>query len=350
MNSIRLKPVAIAFAICFFGLANVSQAQDWARKMFKEYVHEFGKVTLGDIPEYRFEVENVYNEDIVIRSVTSSCGCTIATPSKNLLKTWEKGEIICRFNTPAVGNGFKQATVTVRFEFKAANAKPLIGECQLTVNGTIVSGLNFSPDKIDFGQVTEKNFPVKKISLSHTGNPNFRVQDVKSTFGHIKVQIKETARRGNYVNYEMTAQLTDSVPKGYTQGDLYVVVEENPYLRNRDGSRVLKEVPIKFNAKVVAPLRVAPEILTLGSIAPGEIVTQKVFLTCDQAFKITDVRCLSEAFRVRADKEAKKIHIVEVTYTGENEPGRHECELSFYTDLDQDASGKLKAIVEIVSK
>ena len=340
----NLKNIAIFFAVCCFGFADVSDGQDWARKMFKEYVHEFGNVTLGEIPEYRFEIQNIYNEDIRISSVTSSCGCTIATPSKKVLKTWEKGEIICRFNTPAVGNGFKQATITVRFE------KPFIGETQLTVKGTIVSGLNVNPQKIDFGQVTEMNFPVKKISLSHTGNPSFRIQDVKSTFEHINVQIKETVRRGNYVNYEMSAQLTDTVPKGFAQGDLYVVFEENQNLRNRDGTPVLREIPIQFNAKVVAPLQVAPEILTLGSISPGQNVTQKVFLTCDEPFKITDVRCLSEAFRVRADRESKKVHIVEVSYTGEDKLGRHECELSFFTDLDNEASGKMKAIVEIVKK
>lgn len=343
MNLSPIRSLTVILAICL-GAANLSSGQEWARKMFKEYSHEFGRVTLGDIPEYRFEIENIYEEDIRISSVTSSCGCTIATASKMLLKTWEKGEIICRFNTPAVGNGFKQATITVRFD------KPYVGECQLTVNGNIVSGINFSPQKIDFGQVTEKNFPSKTIRLSSMGNPNFRVHDVKSTFGHIKVQIRETARRGNYVNYEMTAQLTDTVPKGFAQGDLYVVVEENPYLRNRDGSKILREVPIQFNAKVVSPLQVAPEILTLGSVSPGENVTQKVFLTSDEPFRITDVRCLSENFRVRADKEAKKVHIVEVSYTGEEKIGRHECELSFYTDLDKEASGKMKAIVEIVSK
>ena len=73
-----------------------------------------------------------------------------------------------------------------------------------------------------------------------------------------------------------------------------------------------------------------------------------MFLTAEKPFKITDVRCHSEAFSVRADKEAKKVHIVEVSYTGEDELGRHECELSFYTDLDKSASGKMKAVVEIV--
>ena len=93
MNFCRLKTSVVVFFVLAFGLANISQGQEWARKMFKVYVHEFGNVPLGEIPEYRFEMENVFKETIRIRSVTSSCGCTIATPTKKVLKMWEKGEI-----------------------------------------------------------------------------------------------------------------------------------------------------------------------------------------------------------------------------------------------------------------
>lgn len=345
MNFCKSKTPVVVLFLLAFGLVNISQGQEWARKMFKDYVHEFGNVPLGEIPEYRFEIENIYKEDIRIRSVTSSCGCTIATPTKKVLKTWEKGEIVCRFNTPAVGAGFKQATVTVRFD------KPFVGECQLTVRGTIVSGVVFTPPAIDFGQVTDNNLPVKSIKISSTGSPNFRIQDVKSTSSHIQViGIKETLRRGGLVNYEMLAQLKESVPKGFAQGELYVVVEENPRNRDRNNNRMFREKPIRFSAKVVSPLQIAPEVLSLGQIETGKEVTEKVFLTCDQPFKIRDVRCNSDAFSVRADTEAKKVHIVEVSYRGEDNPGRHECELSFYTDMDLgESSGKMKAIVEIVS-
>lgn len=342
----RPKTSIIVFFILAFGLSDISDAQEWARKMFKEYVHDFGNVPLGEIPEYRFQMENVFEEDIRIRSVTSSCGCTIATPTKKVLKTWEKGEIFCRFNTPAVGAGFKQATVTVRFD------QPFIGECQLTVRGTIVSGITFTPSAINFGQVTDDNLPVKTIKVSSTGSPNLRIHDVKSTSSHIKViGIKETVRRGGLVTYEMQAQLKTSVPKGFSQGELYVVVEENPRARDRNNNRVFREKPVRFSAKVVSPLHVSPEVLSLGKVVVGEEVTHKVFLTSDQPFKITDVRCNSEAYSVKADKESKKIHIVEVSYRGEATPGRYECELSFYTDMDLDkSSGKMQAIVEIVSK
>ncbi|MFK7768459.1 MAG: DUF1573 domain-containing protein [Mariniblastus sp.] len=343
MNTVKLKSTLVIFLLCLFGSAGVSHAQQWARAMFTEYVKDFGKVPLGEVPEYRFEIENKYEEDIRIRSIRSSCGCTIATASKNVLKTWEKGEIICKFNTPAVGPGFKQATVTVEFD------RPFVGECQLTVRGTIVAGVSFSPKSIDFGDVTAKKLPVKKITLTSTGNPFFRVADIKSTFQHIKVQVSETARSNGLVKVEMVTQLKDSAPTGFNQGELYVMVEDDYRRRGPNNTPILRQIPLRFSGNHVSEFRVAPEILSLGPIEPGKSVVQKVFLSSSLPFRLTDVKCQSEAFRVKADdaNESKKVHIVEVTYTCENKPGRHECELSFYTDLSRDASGKMKAIVDI---
>lgn len=343
MNILNKTLILATCAITTLAASGDLYGQEWARKMFKEYAHDFGKVPLGEIPEYRFEIQNVFEETIQIRSVTSSCGCTIASASKKVLAKWEKGEIVCRFNSPAVGVGFKQATVTVSFD------RPYVGECQLTVSGNIVTGLTFSPETIDFGQVSESNLPVKTVKLSSAGNPNLRVVDVKSTFGHIKVLgVKETGRSATGVNFELQAQLKETVPKGYSQGELFIVVEENPRVRRPDGGRVLREFPLPFTAKFASQVQVAPQILTLGRLKPGQQINKKVFLTSDQPFRITDVRCESDAFSVRADSETKKkVHIIEVSYTGEEKSGRHECELNFYTDLKQDASGSMKAIFEI---
>lgn len=343
---LRLQCMLLA-SLAIILTAQTGSAQEWARKMFSENVHDFGNVKLGETPVYRFEIENIYKEPIHISSVTSSCGCTVASASKRDLKTWEKGEIVCKFNTPAVGRGFKQATVTVRFD------RPYVGEAQLTVRGNIVTGISVKPEQIDFGQVVENDLPVKKLQLTSSGDPNFRIRDVKSTFGHIKVQLRETARQNGYVNYDIFTQLKETVPKGFNQGELFLVVED----RSNQGQLQLRQIPVKFNAKVVSALQLSPEVLSLGPLAPGETVTQKVFLKSDKPFTIRDVRCQSDAFRVKADPEAKKMHIVEVTYTGEDKPGRHECELSFFVDYPEsetngnsDASSSMTAIVEIASK
>ena len=339
----------IVLSLVVVSLTNQSaHGQAWLRQMFKgESTHDFGDVQLGEVPEYRFQFENVFNETFHIQSINSSCGCTIATASKRTLKTWEKGEIICKFNTPAVGTGQKQATITVKFD------RPYRAEMQLTVKGNIVTGVSIEPKQIDFGQVVENKLPVRIVKLKSSGNPNFRIRDVKSVFKHISVQVKETGRNNGMVSYNIVTQLKDSAPKGFTQDQLYLVVEEG---RNYNGTPQLKQIPLPFNAKVTSALQLSPEVLSLGSLDPGEVIKKKVFLKSDKPFFISDVRCESEAFSVKAASKAKKMHIVEVVYTAGNEKlDRHECELSFYVryaDAQSDPptsspSGRLKAIIEV---
>lgn len=321
---------------CLFAslLAAESHAQQWAQKMFKELSHDFGDVTKGERPVHRFEIQNIYKEDIRIASVVSSCGCTTVSATKNVLKMWEKGEIVCQFNSPAF-DGFKQATVTVRF------SRPFVGEVQLNIKGNIVAGLNVKPRSIDFGEVSTENLPEQTVQLTSAGNPNFRVVDIKSTFSHIKVQLKEQQRQANLVSYQLTTSLKPDVPPGFTQGELYVVVQEG---------NVRREVPISFTARVRtdSSIQLSPAILTLNGIKPGQEVKKKVIVKGSEPFRIVDVTCHSRAFRVKAGKEAKKIHFVEVIYTGEDEPGKHECELSFYTDISGDQANKILAVVDIV--
>ncbi len=341
----------IVFSLVVVGLTNQSaHGQAWLRQMFKgQSTHDFGDVQLGDVPEHSFQFENVFNETFHIQSIHSSCGCTIATASKKTLKTWEKGEIVCKFNTPAVGSGPKQATITIKVD------RPYRAEMQLSIKGNIVTGVTLEPKQIDFGQVVENNLPVRTVQLRSSGNPNFRIHDVKSVFKHISVKIKETSRSNGQVSYNIITRLKDTVPKGFTQDQLYLVVEEG---RNFDGTPQLKQVPLQFNAKVTSALQLSPEVLSLGPVAPGEVVSKKVFLKSDKPFFISDVRCQSEAFKVKAASKAKKMHIVEVAYTADANAASHECVLSFYVRY-KDAqgapsatapSGRMKAVIEITGQ
>ncbi len=322
--------------VTVLGSTSACDAQQWARSMFTEFSHDFGNVPKGQRPKHRFVIENKFKEDIQIRNVVSSCGCTSVSVTKKTLKTWEKAEIVAVFNSHAF-DGFKQATVTVQFE------RPYIGEVQLTVRGNIVKtmGLSLSPKEIAFGQVTASNLPERVVKLQAQGDPSFRIVDVKSTFPHIKVSLKETSRNNQQVSYELQTQLKPSVLAGASDGELFVVVEQ------RNGRR---QIPIPFSAKVVA-IKISPEVLTLANVKRGEEIKKTIILQSERAFNITDVKCRTRAFRVKQKKKgARKVHVVEVIYTGEDELGKHECELSFYTDLNDGVSGVVKAIVDVVSE
>ncbi len=332
LRSIATICFLLVFTAFSFCTVESADAQQWARDMFTEFEHDFGVVTKDKQPEFRFSFQNNYQEDIRIRDVFSSCGCTTVSASKRVLKMHETAEVICRFNSHRF-DGFKQATITVRFD------SPFVGEVQLNVRGTIIRGVNFSPNQIDFGQVAVDQLPERVIQVSREGNPSFRIVDVKSTFPHISVGLNEKYRGNNVVAYELRTRLKDSVPAGFSQGELYIVAEEN-------GRRM--QFPINFNAKVVSSLQLSPAVLTLSPVEPGEEVKRKVVVKADQPFALTDVKCVNKSFKVRPATEGeRKVHIVDVIYTGQDEPGRHECLLEFETNGGPGLSGSIKAIVDI---
>lgn len=334
MNRRLKNTLLVVFALAMlWSIPETCDAQQWARSMFSEFSHDFGNVPKGQRPEHRFVVQNKFKEDIRIRNVVSSCGCTSVSVSKKTLKMWEKAEVVAVFNSTAF-DGFKQATVTVQFE------RPYVGEVQLTVRGNIVrtSGINMSPKEISFGQVTEANLPERVVRLETQGDPSFRVVDVKSTFPHISVSLKETVRNQQQVGYEMRTQLKPTIPAGASDGELILIVDE------RNGRR---QIRIPFDAKVVA-IKISPEVITLANVKPGEEVKKTIILQSEREFSITDVKCRTRAYRVKQKKKgARKVHVVDVIYTGENQPGKHECDLSFYTDLNDGVSGVVKAIVDV---
>ncbi len=250
--------------------------------MFKEVSHDFGNVAKNSKAEYRFEIENPFNEEITIAKAETSCHCTEVSLTKTTLKSREKGELIAKFNTAAF-EGFRQATVTVRF------APPFVGEAQLQVKGNIRPDVVFQPGSIDFGEVNRSvaagtaiaGFAPWQFELENRG----RAQHLWSRW---RFAFEASTRPNNSVNYTMTVRLTDSVPAGFQQGELIVVTEEF-------GRR--SEIPVTFSGKVVSDLQVSPEVLTINAIKPGDQVTRKVVVTGTQPFRILDVTCTNTSFR-----------------------------------------------------
>lgn len=306
-------------------------AQDWARSLFKEYNHDFGNVARGSKVEHRFLIENRYEREVVIQSAVSSCGCTEVSLTRKRLGPGESAELIARFNTRAF-TGFKQATVTVRF------VAPALAEVQLNVRGNIRSDVTFEPGAVDFGQMSQNGNKQQTVRVSKLGNPNWQIVDVKSTYPHVRVQLSRPARNRNSVGYQMLVRLTEDVPAGFVNGELYVVTEER-------GRRV--EIPLSFSGKVVSPLQISPEILTF-SPSPGQAVKKKIIIKADEAFSITGVKSSDKSLRVIPTSEQKKIHFVEAIYTAPETPGEYEGEVIIETDLAGGTAGSLKTIVEVV--
>ncbi len=127
-----------------------ASGQSWADKMFDVKKHDFRTVGRGTKAEYHFDFTNVYEEDVHVSAVRTSCGCTTPSLTQETLTTHETGSVIATFNTNTF-IGQKAATITVVFD------RPKYAEVQLKVSGFIRTDITFDPPEVNYGELAVRS-------------------------------------------------------------------------------------------------------------------------------------------------------------------------------------------------
>lgn len=316
-----LRSVCLGLMLLILGATDVA-AQQWATKMFKIRDHDFGSVAAGAKSEFGFEFQNIYEEDLHVASVRTSCGCTSPRVTKEHLKTWEKSEVIAKFNTHSF-RGQRSATITVVFD------KPFYAEVQLTVSGYIRGDVMFEPGEIDFGEVEQSQASERKVSVSYAGRSDWKIIDVRSTNKNYEVELKEAGRQSGRVTYDMLVRLKDNAPSGYFQDQLTLVTDDQQS----------KTIPLMVRGSVTPAISVSPTSLLLGVLEPGEKVTKNLVVKGKQPFKIECIDCGGNdklEFKLPAEGE-KNVYVIPVTFTAGESPGEFSQKITIKTSLGNNA-------------
>lgn len=81
--------------------------------VFKEYEHNFGKVPEGGKISWQFTYENRGTADLVLNSVTTTCGCTVPKFESKPVPPGGSGSLEVVFDT-SDRNGMQTKTITVK--------------------------------------------------------------------------------------------------------------------------------------------------------------------------------------------------------------------------------------------
>ncbi len=79
---------------------------------FKELKHDFGKITQGEKVSYSFVFKNAGGSDLVISSAQGSCGCTVPSYPKEVIKPGQESKIDVTFDSDGK-SGLVEKTVTL---------------------------------------------------------------------------------------------------------------------------------------------------------------------------------------------------------------------------------------------
>ncbi len=315
---VRHFHIGAILAVCLGLTAGPVSAQKWVGEMFDVTSHDFGNVPRGAKAEYRFELTNPYEEVVHIRSVKSSCGCTIPRVEKDTLKTYEKGEIICEFNTRSF-IGQKSAGVTVEFD------QPFYGQIQLMVQGNVRSDIVTQPGVIEFGDVphgTEKRTSVK---ISYAGTNQWKIVDVRSANRDLSVSLPvRVDNPGGRVEYDMQVRLLKTAPVMDLNDQIVLVTNDS----------VFKHVTIPVRGRINPPLDVS--VSALGTIPAGETAKGNVTVLAQAdlpPFKVTRVECADKRFRFELPNSERRAHVIRFSFDSGQEPGAFSQEVIVHTSL-----------------
>ena len=311
----RCKIPVLAFLLAT-AFSTSCPAQQWAEEMFKTTRHDFGSVGRGAKAEFEFKLTNPFIDDVEIASATTSCGCTSVKIEKRVLKTYESGSIVAKFNTHLF-LGKRGATITVNF------SRPQRATVRLRVDGTIYSDLILTPSSADLGIVQQGTPAERRISVRYAGSQRLTIVGVKTGNPHLKARI---VPQGDvrHASYDLLVQLDADAPSGYIRDNLLL----------RTTNRHLQEIPVMVEARVMPEVTVTPNTLFLGVLKPGDRVTKNVIVRGNRPFTIKSIKADHEGveFDASDSRLSRPIHVVAVTIVAGRDPGALVHKVTIETD------------------
>jgi hypothetical protein len=326
-----LRVCTAASLLALLMAAQVS-AQEWADKLFSTKIHNFGVVARNAKTEFTFEMENPFAADVHIAGVRTSCGCTTPRILKADLTTYEKSGILAVFNTDSF-LGHRGATITVIID------KPRFAEVQLRVDGEIRGDVTLQPGELAFGKTDVGAVAERKLLVQYNGsNGNWRIEQVQCANPHLLCRLQLVKLSDGRNVYELAASLSADTPAGYLTDQLVLVTNDPSAPR----------LPVSISGRVTPPLTLSPASLFLGVVRPAQEVQRKLVVIGSEPFRVLDIECEAN-IRFEASETAQKVHVIPLTFTAGDAPGKLVATIKVRTDLQGGTDVECTASAAIVA-
>lgn len=293
----------------FLASGSAMAVESWGTDLFQIKKHDFGRVTIGADVVYRFEMENIYQQDIKILGVHSSCGCTIPLLSTNLLKAGEKGAVTAKFNTNGQHTREKSATLTVDLE-TTVNGQRLQESVLLYVSGYIRPDVILTPAIVEFGSIPAGQAAVRTVQLEYVGQHDWALIKAERSNPFIHAKAEEINRSAGEITYRITVTIKDNAPIGYVRDVLRFATNESS-----NGLNGATEIVLPVQGAVTAPVQAKPAPFMVGVLSPGETVSKNIVVRSKLPFRIIEVTSQDKRFRFTFSEQESAIQLVSVLFS-----------------------------------
>jgi hypothetical protein len=143
---------------------------------FESKLHDFGEIEDGKVITIEFKFKNSGDSQLIIKNISTSCGCTVAKLKKRKYKPGETGIIPVKFFSTGRGGRKVSKSITISSNDKDTPYTRLI------ITGKVVlknfASINVKPDRIIFRDVTMGKQYSQKIQITNIGNSDLKIFEV----------------------------------------------------------------------------------------------------------------------------------------------------------------------------
>jgi len=176
------------------------------RLVFQKPVYDFGTIVQGKTADHVFTFRNSSGTPVTIERISSSCGCTAATPSLRVIPPGKTGEIRASFNS----SDFSGPVVK---EVMVLTNEPQNQTYTLTIKGIVHEEIVITPRQLQFGAVKAGVRKEGSLRIENKGEKTVRITALKTAMPQVTISCrKKTLKPGESATIQISV-----VPVGGTR-------------------------------------------------------------------------------------------------------------------------------------
>ena len=168
-----------------------------------EPLYNFGAVFQGTPVKHTFRVENHGPGTLTLGAVQTSCGCTVAQPTKRQVQPGDYSEIAAVFDTSA-DKGPAQRIITV------ATNDPKQKQLSLTMKGDVKVKVDANPTPLIFDKVKHGTEESRDVLVTDTVGSDFKITSITNSSQNLKVT--QQPRTDGHPGAELVVTVLKTMP------------------------------------------------------------------------------------------------------------------------------------------
>lgn len=273
---------------------------DGPRLMYRvgEEAHTFGRLMQGTVAEHTFELKNEGNEDLIIKQVKPTCGCTVAQVE---VENGEGARGSYTFGDPIAPGRSVWVPAKLHTKNKSGHQTTRINVFSNDPRGTIQLGLEadidpffaIAPRFLNFGQISVGDVVTKKAVISTTkGSPvglSMVEQSLPAGSKCVLTPISPDGE-GRAARWDLEVTLGPELTEGNLARAVNVISDVDiPGAEEGVDGEVTYAATITVSAQVVGPFSYNPPYISMGLVRPGQVASRTVTVEChDEGFSFAD--------------------------------------------------------------